>query len=168
MKRTALLIALVLFIYATPVMAQDEMEEVSPSRAGYLSLGITGGLMVDPDMGAGMISADYYITEEISVGPYFQAGGGKHDSYWGMSGQVKVSAALATNTKAKPYGHIGIGFVQLDFEERDDDPEYTYLFPVGGGMEFEMTDMISLDFGGTFNITEDPFAGLMVGMRIVL
>ena len=36
------------------------------------------------------------------------------------------------------------------------------------GLEFELSDMISLDAGAMFNITEDTFAGLLIGVRILL
>jgi len=169
MKRIrAAIVVLFTAAWAATAAAQEAPASSIASRSGYFSLGFGAGLMIDPDMGAGMVSLDYYVTDEISVGPYFQVGGGPDDSYWGVSGQVKFSAALSSNSSVRPYGRLGIGFVELDFDDRKDDPEMTYLFPVGGGLEFELTDLLSLDVGGVFNITEDSFAGLLAGIRLLL
>jgi hypothetical protein len=159
-----------------PLISMDAFaQDVAPaapksslaSRSGYVSAGFSGGFMVDPDMAAGTVNLDYYVTDEVSVGPYFHIGGAGRNSYWGVSGQVKFSSPLAGSSNIRPYGTLGIGFVELDFEDRDD-PETTYFFPVSGGLEFELTDMLSFDAGGMFNITEDTFAGLIIGLRVLL
>lgn len=174
MKRTMLIvITAAVMALAGSVTAQEAPEPPEPagssgSRSGYMSVGLAGGLMVDPDMNAGMISLDYYITDEIAVGPYVHVGGGADNSYWGLSGQIKFCPQLAGNSSIRPYGFAGIGFVELDFEDRDDDPSYTYLFPVGGGIEFEINDSVSLDASGVFEITEDIFVGLLFGVRVLL
>lgn len=168
MKRICALAAMIAVLPFGTAAGQEQPSGSLASRSGYFSIGLTGGMMVDPDMAAGMVSLDYYVTDDVSVGPYFHIGGSGRNKYWGVSGQVKFSASLAGNSSVRPFGHLGIGFVELDFEEREHDPEMTYLFPVGGGMEFELNDMVSLEFEGMFNITEDTFAGLMVGARILL
>ena len=167
MKHRAIIVLVSVFFLGAQAFAQEAPSSIA-SRSGYASIGAAGGFMVDPDMSAGMVSLDYYVTDEISVGPYFHIGGSGNNSYWGVSGQAKFSAALSGNSNLRPYGTVGIGFVELDFEDLDDDPETTYLFPVGGGMEVELTDMLSLDVGGYFHITEDTFAGLMLGVRVLL
>ncbi|HUT54259.1 MAG TPA: outer membrane beta-barrel protein [bacterium] len=168
MKRILVLAAVVLVGGGT-AWAQDAPGPASSlgSRSGYASVGVDAGFMIDPDMTAGMVSLDYYVTDEISVGPYLHIGGGADNSYWGVSGQVKFSAALANNPNIRPYATVGIGFVELDFEDMDDTTT-TYLFPVGGGMEFEINDMISIEGGAMFDITKDTFGGLIVGLRILL
>jgi hypothetical protein len=169
MKRIMLIAAAVLVSFNA--WAQDNAPAAPSgslgSRSGYASVGIAGGYMIDPKMTMGMVNLDYYVTDEISVGPYFQIGGGSDNSYWGVSGQVKFSAALANNPNIRPYATIGIGFVELDLDKYDD-PKTTYLFPVGGGMEFEINDMISIEGGTMFNITQDTFGGLTVGLRVLL
>lgn len=167
MKRICWLVAALVFLFAFESTAQEPPPSAISTRSGYVSLGVAGGFMIDPDMGAGMVSLDYYVTDEVSIGPYAQLGGSGSNSYWGVSGQVKFSAALSGNSSVRPYGTLGIGFVQIDFEDRDDD-DMTYLFPVGGGFEFELSDILSLDAGALFNITEDTFGGLVLGVRVLL
>jgi opacity protein-like surface antigen len=167
MKRMAILAALITLI-SMDAFAQDVAPKSSlAARSGYVSLGLGGGFMVDPDMTAGTLNLDYYITDEVSVGPYFHIGGAGRNSYWGVSGQAKFSSPLAGSSSIRPYGALGIGFIELDFEDRDD-RETTYYFPVSGGLEFELTDMLSFDAGAVFNITEDTFAGLTIGLRVLL
>jgi hypothetical protein len=168
MKRIMVLAAAVLI--SGPALAQEAPagpQSSLGSRSGYASVGLDAGFMLDPDMTAGMVSLDYYVTDNISVGPYFHVGGGGHNSYWGVSGQVKFSAALANVPNVRPWATVGIGFVELDFESMDG-PTTTYLFPVGGGMEYEINDMISLEGGAMFDITKDTFGGLTVGLRVLL
>jgi outer membrane protein with beta-barrel domain len=167
MKRIMLIAAAVCIVFSGQAFAQDEATDSAlDKRAGYVSIGLQGGGMVSPDMAGAMINLDYFITDEISVGPYFQIGGGEDDTYWSMSGQIKYSAALVGNNNVRPYGHLGIGFIEPDFEDGDD--ELTYLFPIGGGIEFGINDMLSIDMGGIFNVSEDSFAGLLVGVRLLL
>ncbi len=166
MKRL-LLVFLALLFLAPPAAAQEASSGMS-SRKGYFGIGLAGGAMMDPDMSAGMVSLDYYITDEISVGPYFYGGSGEDDSFYGVSGQVKFSAPLAGNPQVRPFAFAGIGFVELDFKGREDDPETTYLFPVGGGMEFEINDVLTLEGTGVYHLTEDVFTGIMLGVRIIL
>ncbi len=166
MKRTAIAFVVVI-MFAGGAAAQEQAGSLT-SRGGYVSIGIAGGMLIDPDMAGGAFSLDYYVTDEISVGPYFVGGGYEDNSFWGVSGQVKFSAPLAGNASVRPYGQLGIGFVELDFEDREDDPEMTYFFPLAGGFEFELTDILSLDVGGQFHVTEDTFAGAMVGLRVLL
>ncbi len=168
MKRL-FVIALALMFLA-PVAAAQETAPPSTmaGRSGYFGVGLAGGYMIDPEMTSGMVSLDYYITDEISVGPYFYGGAGEDDSFWGVSGQVKFSAPLASTSQVRPFAFVGIGFTELDFEEREGDPERTYLFPVGGGMEFEINDVLTLEGTGVYHLTEDVFTGIMVGVRIIL
>jgi len=166
-----MLMWMMLLLVAPGLAAAGQPKDAAPdgkiSRAGYLSVGLGGAYMWDPDMPAALVSIDYYVTDEISVGPHFQVGGAGSNNYWGVAGQVKYTPALANNQKVRPYVMMGIGFADLRFEEIEEDG-ITYLFPIGGGMEFEVADILSIDFGGIFNITEDSFTGLTVGCRILL
>lgn len=171
MKRMLFVALFAAALFSAEAIAQESRSPGSSlvDRAGYANIGLYGGYMFDPDMPMGMINLDYFVTDEFSVGPYFQSGGAGHNSYWGLAGQVRYTPALAGNSNVRPYLTGGIGFCELDFEDRDDgEDDLTYFFPVGGGMEFGLTDILSLDLGGLFNITEDSFAGMNVGLRILL
>lgn len=170
MKRMLVLaLALALFPLAAP--AQDpqtapKKTDVLAGRAGYADIGVGGGFMFDPDMGMGMVSLDYYITDEISVGPYIYMGGGGDNSFWAVAGQVKFCPELVSTKAVRPYFTGGIGFTDLDFH--DQDRHTTFLFPVGGGLEWGFSDIMSIEAGAVYEITENTFSGLTIGLNILL
>jgi len=146
--------------------SRADLDKSLSGRSGYFNLGGAGGFTVSPDMTLGLISLDYYVTDDIAVGPYFHIGGDGRNHFWGVTGQVKFCAALQDNPDIRPYATIGIGFGHIKFKDGKDAD--TYLFPVGGGFEFALTDIVSLDTGTLFEITQDTFAGLVVGVRVLL
>ncbi len=171
MKRIPYAAVALVLLFSLSARAEAGPAGSLANRSGYLSVGMGGGFMMDPDMGAGIFGLDYYVTDDISIGPYFQIGSGSHNDYWAVSGQVKFSPALAGNQRIRPYWTAGIGFANLDFADRRDTEEeddITYLFPIGGGIEFELTDVLSADMGAVWNLTEDSFSGLTLGMRFLL
>ena len=138
------------------------------SRQGFWSAGVGFGVILDPDVPALQTSLDYFVTDDVAVGPLVQFGLGEDAYVLGISGQVKYSAPLAGNQKVRPYGHVGVGFAQLYYKDDDDhDSITTYLFPVGGGFEFELRPNFNLDIGGTFNVSEDIYLGIFAGVRFV-
>lgn len=172
MRKMAAMIAVIAVLGAGAALAQ-ETAPVTPanpgslaSRSGHWSLGGGLGMTLDPDLFAGHAGVDYYLTNEVAVGPLFQGGVGGPGGYWGLSGQVKYSAALATAQIVRPYGTVGIGFIQFDLDEiNHGERKISFLFPIGGGMEFEVADDVSLDVGALFDISEDVFIGLFFGGR---
>lgn len=176
MKKIMLSTVLALtLLLSTAAWAQDAPAPAKPARpdnaltgrAGYANIGIAGGYMFNPDMGMGTVSLDYFVTDEVAVGPYIYAGGGEDDSFWAVAGQVKFAPELVTVKTVRPYVSAGIGFINFDFEGNDG--RYTtFLFPVGWGVEWSVTDIMSMDFGGVYEITEDTFTGINVGLRILL
>jgi opacity protein-like surface antigen len=136
------------------------------SRSGHWSLGGGMGFTVDPDLYGIQLGADYYITNEVAVSPLFIGAINGNDNLWGLSGQVKYSAQLAENNVVRPYGHIGIGFINLELEDfKNGNATTRYLFPVGGGFEFELNDELSLDTNVLFIVSEVTSAGLFIGVR---
>ena len=138
------------------------------SRSGHVSLGGDVGLTIDPELFAGQAAVDYYLTDSVAVGPLFQAGTGREGIFWGLSGQVKYSAALANTDTIRPYGTLGIGFVNFYFNDINDRKMKTsFLVPVGGGFEFEVADDLTLDTNILFNAAEDIFVGIYFGGRVL-
>lgn len=171
MKRTLTIVAIAAALLASSAARAQETKTkpagVIVGRSGYANLGVGGGYMVNPEMGLGLVSLDYFITDEIAVGPYIHFGGGADNSFWGVSGQVKYCPELTVNKNVRPYLTAGIGFTDLDFK-RHDGRFTTFLFPVGGGIEFGLSDIMSVEAGALYEITEDTFSGITVGLRVLL
>ena len=166
MKRKALtgIFAIAVFLVAQTAYAQAEGGMAS--RSGRWNMGGGLGFTVDPDLVGAQLGVDYYITNDISVGPLLIGAMSGNDKLWGLSGQVKYSARLADNDIVRPYGHLGIGFVNLDLDRYNDGNATTkYLFPVGGGFEFELNDELTLDVNALFIVSEVTSVGLFLGMK---
>jgi len=138
------------------------------NRQGRWTLGAGGGVTVDPTMGAIQAQVNYYVTDEVSFGPMAQYEFSGDDWAAGFSGQAKYSAILANNKVVRPYGQVGVGFLRYRVDRWDeDDTKTTYLFPVGGGFEFKLSDQLSLDANGIVNISNHPFGGIFVGVQYI-
>ncbi len=155
-----LLILLIFLIFPFASLAQPFLE-----RTGRWMIGGGVGLTEDPDLYALRLRVDYYITDEISVGPFFQYGFKDSDYIFGLSGQVKYSALLAKNKVVRPYGEVGIGYIEFHHQDLFDGKRTTkYLFPVGGGFEFKLQDKLALDVGILFDLSDEIFMGLFIGV----
>ncbi len=138
------------------------------NRTGGWMLGGGIGINEDPSLVALRLNVDYYITDEISVGPLAQYGFRDDDYIFGLSGVVKYSAILAQNKVVRPYGELGIGYIEFDCQDLfDGKRKTTYLFPVGGGFEFKLTDHLALDVNILFNLSKEIFLSLIVGVNYI-
>jgi hypothetical protein len=158
-------------------LAPAQSEEPSPapapapagsisSRSGHFGAGGCLGFTVDPDLFAGQLGAEYYVTDEVAIGPFLQGGSGAGGRFWSLAGMVKYSAALRNTELVRPYGEFGIGFSNLYFDALNHgEHKTTFIFPIGGGAEFELTDQVTLDANVLFDISEDVFVGLYFGGR---
>ena len=136
------------------------------SRSGHFAAGGCLGYTIGREMFAGQAGAEYYVTNEVAFGPLFQGGTGSGGSFWSLAGMVKYSAALRNTEKVRPYGEVGIGFANLYFDDVNRGKQKTsFIFPIGGGGEFELTDQVTLDANILFDVSEDVFVGLYFGGR---
>lgn len=139
------------------------------SRVGKWNVGGAVGATVDPDLLSFQLGVDYYITEDIAVGPLIQYGVNGNDWIWGTSGQVKYCARLKDTEQVRPYGQAGIGFVEYIHDDFYGGERTTkYLFPVGGGFEFKLAKDLTLDTNILFDISEKLFVGIWVGARYLI
>jgi len=158
-----------------PALAKSEEPAPAPaaapsgsisSRSGHFGAGGCLGFTVDPDLFAGQAGAEYYVTNEVAFGPLLQGGTGAGGRFWSLAGMVKYSAALRNTERARPYAEAGIGFANLYFDDLNHGRnKTTFIFPIGAGAEFELTDQITGDANILFDISEDVFVGLYFGGR---
>jgi len=134
------------------------------TRQGSWMLGGGLGFTEDPELFALTGLVNYYITDEVAVGPLAQYELSGRDQVFGLSGQVKYSAILADSSVVRPYGQLGIGYAEFKLHNLfDGKRKTTFLFPVGGGMEFKLADQLWLDGNILFNLSPEIYIGLFLG-----
>lgn len=120
-----------------------------------LGLGLQGGTADGTAFSVGL-SGDYFLTDNISVGPLLQMGVTEDLTQVGFTVQAKYTLDLAGLPALKPHVQGGIGFIHADldrgrFREEDDT---SFLIPLGFGAEYRLTNQISLESTLLFNFTD--------------
>jgi hypothetical protein len=150
--------ALVLLLLGTGIAdAQAQEVPAAVSRAGRFMFGTGLGLMgdtVDGEAFAIGSNLDYYLTNELSVGPLLQMGFSSDLFKFGLSGQVKYTMDIRQLSALKPHVEAGLGFVYADFENGGDDDDVSFLIPLGFGLEYRLTRTLSLDTTVYLNFTD--------------
>lgn len=156
-----LLLALIVALVAVSASAGNFKD-----RQGRWQVGGDIGITDDPTLFGLTALVNYYITDNISVGPLIQAGFNDEDYFFGVSGQVRYSLVLPGTEIVRPYGQVGIGFIEFDVHNLfSGKSTNTFLFPVGGGAEFKLAEKVSLDANILFNLSREIFIGLFVGVN---
>jgi hypothetical protein len=148
---------LALAVGIADVQAQTQDVPAAVSRAGRFFFGAGLGLMgntVDGSTFALGASGDYYLTNEVSVGPLLQMGFGSDLFQLGLSGQLKYTMDIRQISALKPHVEAGIGFVFADYENGGDDSDVSFLFPIGFGAEYRLSRTMSLDTTVYLNFTD--------------
>lgn len=131
-------------------------------------VGADVGFDLDPDLFAWDVLGEYQVTGNVAVGPLLTFGYDSNTFLFGATGIAKYKANLAENGKLKPYGLIGIGF--MNQQERIPTTnrwlsDTKFLIPIGGGFEYWQTDRFAWGSNILFNITDNIFFSLVFGVR---
>ena len=128
----------------------------------------SAGMTVDPELAALQAAVNYYVNDEVAVGPLAQYAFDSHNFIFGFSGMVKFSGILADTSVVRPYGQVGVGFAEFKVHDVfDGDRKTTYLFPVGGGFEFKLADKLALDANALVNLSEKVYVGVFIGVDYI-
>ena len=130
-------------------------------------VGADVGFDLDPDLVAWDIIGEYHVTGNVAMGPLFIFGADRDMFLFGASGIAKYKANLAESQKLKPYGLVGIGFLNVSVEDNRGhrSSETQFLIPVGGGFEYWATDRFAWGSYAMFNISDEIFFSLYFGVR---
>lgn len=131
-------------------------------------IGADAGFDVDPELFALDMLAEYQVTGNVAVGPLITFGVDSTRFLFGMSGFAKYKANLVENSKLKPYGFIGIGFMDKQTKNIPGDKwtgQTKFLIPVGGGFEYWQTDRFAWGADIVFNVTDNIFFSMLFGVR---
>ncbi|MBX3335355.1 MAG: hypothetical protein KF876_14610 [Nitrospira sp.] len=164
-RRVVLLLLLAVFI-VTPtglVSAQDPIDgeigqpsHMSGRWSGGTGIGFLGGT---PDGVEFALNGhlNYFISEDISIGPLVQYAGAGDDFLFGLTVQGKYWWAIPdTNNQTKLVLQGGIGFARAGVREPEigfGDTYGSFLIPLGIGVDHAVNEQVSLTADFLLNIT---------------
>ncbi len=140
------------FAEAQRVLSEDQ-------RTGRFIIGGGLGLQANTPDGTAFafgFGGDYYLTQGFSIGPLFQFGFTGDLFQFGFSGQAKYTFDLKEIPALKPHVEAGVGVIYADLDRGRGGSEHdtSFLFPLGIGAEYRLTNSISVDNTFLFNLTD--------------
>ncbi|NIR32086.1 MAG: porin family protein [Gammaproteobacteria bacterium] len=139
-------------ILAALVLAAAPMAGAA-ERSGALSVGGGLGFLADTTDGTAFalnFQGDYFMSENVSLGPLVQLAFTGDLSQVGASGQAKYWLPMPGRPLATIVFQGGVGFVHAD--HRDDDT--SFLVPLGIGVEYELNRDMSVNATFLVNFTD--------------
>jgi len=167
MKARKIVIGMVLLavvILSFPLQGLAQQREEGKQRTGKLMVGIYPGLHAgtpdDTIFGLGF-NADYYLDENLSLGPLLQFGFGDDAFQVGASGQARYVFHNPRLQKVKPHLQGGLGFLYVDVDAPGlgDDDDMGFWVPFGGGFDVELDRNILLGTTLLLNYTDAEVPG---------
>jgi len=151
-------VMIVVFLALTQ-FAEAQRVQSADQRAGRYIFGAGLGLQANTPDGIAFVlgfSGEYYVTQGLSLGPLLQLGFTGDLFQFGLSYQAKYTFDLKEIPAFKPHIEVGIGFVYADLDRgrRRSENDISFLFPLGIGAEYRLTNSISLDNTFLFNFTD--------------
>lgn len=153
---------LLLFLTALIMMPTGLVSALDPTDGGMgrwsggTGIGFLGGT---PDGVEFAVNGhlDYFIADDISIGPLAQYAGAGDDFLFGLTVQGKYWWAIpGMNNQTKLVLQGGIGFVRAGVREPEigfGDTYSSFLIPLGVGIDHAVTEQVSLTADFMLNIT---------------
>ena len=159
LRRPVVLLVFLAALIMTPtglVSAQDPENGEIGRWSGGTGLGFLGGT---PDGVEFALNGhlDYFMAEDISIGPLVQYAGAGDDFLFGLTVQGKYWWAIPdTNNQTKLVLQGGIGFARAGVSEPAigfGDTYGSFLLPLGVGIDHAVSNTVSLTADFLLNIT---------------
>lgn len=150
----------------TTAPAQNTMAPAD--RTGHFAFGLGFGPMLSTESGSIMglgFTGDYFLTNELSVGPLLQVGFDNNFTQVGLTAQLKYTFDLAANPKVHPNLQGGLGFINAS----NGQSQTEFLMPLGGGVDVEVTKHLFLNSTLLLDVTglhDDLFVSWFFGFRV--
>ncbi len=129
------------------------------SRAGSLegtsALEVGGGFTLGPDTLLSTFEIDHFLTDSIAIGPLMQLGVSDDDFLFAPSLQIKAISQFpdAELERLQPFVGGGVGFAYIDKDGRNGgDDDVGFLFNFGFGVDYFVTDRLSIGSHALFNV----------------
>ena len=151
-------VIIVVFLALTQ-FAEAQKVQSADQRAERFIFGAGLGLQANTPDGTAFalgFSGDYYFTQGFSIGPLLQMGFTGDLFQFGLTAQAKYTFDLKEIPALKPHIEAGIGFIYADLDRGRwrSENDVSFLFPLGIGAEYRLTNSISLDNTFLFNFTD--------------
>lgn len=150
----ALVLGLLLGLHAEAQQAPLVEPRIGKLMVG-VGLGLQGGTADGTAFAIGL-HGDYFLTQNLSVGPLLQLGLTDDLTQVGFSVQAKYTFDLLEIPELKPHVQAGLGFIHADLDRRPgpDEDDTAPLVPIGFGAEYRLTPRASLSSTLLFNFTD--------------
>lgn len=149
-------VGFIAFLVALVIPASVTAQQSPDPRDGRFHLGVALGpqfATADSTALGIAFSGDYYLNHNLSVGPLLQFGVTDDLFQVGPTVQLKYTFDIDPRLQANLQG--GIGFIYADLKRRGPDKDDTsFLIPVGPGLEYRLSDSVSLGTTVLFNFTD--------------
>jgi hypothetical protein len=144
--------------------AQDQPEELSYRQSSSSSsqndsgFSIRGslGMTASPETFNMTLEVPWAADELVSVGPLFQLGFSDDNVLFGATLQAYLTPQLEDSLADwHPYAHMGMGLIYLEDDNRApgrDEEDADFLFVMGTGVEYELSDSFYLGTAFLFDI----------------
>ena len=143
-----------LCLVSTGAAAQERIVEPEPGTA---SLGLGLGFTVDPGTFLMGLEVPFAVTDGVTLGPLLQVGVSDDDTWIAPTMNLRYALDLADIApdlaRLRPMVQGGLGFAYLEKDgRRGDDDDTRFMFNLGFGAEYFLTDNLAFGSNMLFNI----------------
>jgi hypothetical protein len=151
--------AIIVVFLALTQFAEAQRAQSEDQRAGRYIFRAGLGLQANTPDGTAFalgFSGEYYVTQGFSLGPLLLMGFTGDLFQFGLTYQAKYTFDLKEIPALKPHIEAGIGFIYADLDRGRwrSENDVSFLFPLGIGAEYRLTNSISLNNNFLFNFTD--------------
>jgi hypothetical protein len=173
-QKHLMLISTIVSVLAVMIPVSVTAQQTAGQRTGRFTLGVDiGAQFATADstaFGVGF-SGDYFLTDNLSIGPLLQIGVTTDLFQFGPTAQLKYTYDIDQRFKANL--QAGAGFLYAHYTKGPNRHDTSFLIPVGPGLEYNLTNDISLGTTLLFNFTdlsnvknENFFVSLLGGLKV--
>jgi len=146
-------------LFAQDLAVEPEGEDrlgVRRLRAGTWSARSGIGFTEDPTTFLLALGADYFVTEDVSVGPLLQFGLDDDPFIFAPTLHVQYTLDLADIDSLKPYLQAGLGFAYMqDYKRNGDEDDLGFLINTGAGLDWYFDERMAVGTSFLLNALPD-------------
>lgn len=147
----ALAVAAAALAAAPRALARDSF--IGPDREGSSTIRLSGGFTDGPDTALTGFEVSHFLTDTIALAPVLQLGVADDHFLFAPSLDAKIVIDVDSEPRLLPFAQAGLGFAYVDEDESGtgDADDAGFLVHAGGGVDFFVTERLSLGTAVYFN-----------------